>query len=215
MAVMKKFAIAAICIVAAACTVYFVYFRHPPAASILDNNKSNDMLRQIRNVDDDYSYEEDDYEEGDVTPESAKKKWERWIKKHGHVSIGELYNKCEGNDKIMVGKTILVEDKKNGGVTSYTHANATWEKEVTDGELFIDVKYNGKDLYNNHWDLCHVEDDNEKDRIIFCPIKAGRQNIIKNIKIPIYIPKGEYVTKVWATNQDNEILACGFSKFVL
>ena len=64
------------------------------------------------------------------------------------------------------------------------------EKEVTEGEMFIDVKYNGKDLYNNHWDLCHVEDDREEeDRIIFCPIKPGRQLYVKQLKIPIYIPK--------------------------
>jgi hypothetical protein len=39
-----------------------------------------------------------------------------------------LFVFSEGEDKIMVGKTILVEDKANGGVTSYTHVNATWGK---------------------------------------------------------------------------------------
>ena len=93
MAVMRKLAIASLCIVAAACTVYFVYFRHPPAASILDNNKKS-ASRLTRNVESDYSYEDDYDEEGEETAQSSKRKWERWIQRNGHVSIGELYNKC-------------------------------------------------------------------------------------------------------------------------
>ena len=62
------------------------------------------------------------------------------------------------------------------------------ETMIDDGEMSIDVKYNGKDLYSNKWELCTIDED-KPDRIIFCPIKPGPKNYIKDLKIPNYIPK--------------------------
>ncbi|XP_074644842.1 putative phosphatidylglycerol/phosphatidylinositol transfer protein 2 [Tubulanus polymorphus] len=191
-------------------SVYLVYFRHPPPDDILAANRkktaSSRLARQA--LRDDYDYDDDD-------PVAASKRmWESWIEENGHVSIGELYDKCEGDDRIMVGKTILVPDKKLGGVTSFTYVNVTWENLIDDGELFIEVKYNGKDLYSNHWELCTV-DEGEEDQIIFCPIKPGQKNYRKQLKIPNYIPKGRYVTKAWATDQDGNEIGCAYSDFVL
>ena len=54
--------------------------------------------------------------------------------------------------------------------------------------MHLECQYNGKALYSNHWDLCHVED-NMEDRIINCPMKRGRRKFIKDLKIPNYLPK--------------------------
>ena len=60
--------------------------------------------------------------------------------------------------------------------------------ELTSGEMYIEVQYNGKDLYSNHWELCTVEEGME-DRIIFCPIPVGKKNFVKDLPIPSYLPK--------------------------
>ena len=47
--------------------------------------------------------------------------------------------------------------------------------------------YNDNELYSNHWDLCTAEDDMD-DKIIHCPLRAGRRKFIKELKIPNYLP---------------------------
>ena len=32
------------------------------------------------------------------------------------------------------------------------------DREVSDGELFVEIFYNGKELYKNHFPLCTAED---------------------------------------------------------
>ena len=54
--------------------------------------------------------------------------------------------------------------------------------------MYLTCQYNGNELYSNSWDLCTVED-GEPDRVIFCPIKAGRRKFVKPLKIPNYLPK--------------------------
>ena len=54
--------------------------------------------------------------------------------------------------------------------------------------MYIEVQYNDKDLYSNHWELCTVEEGME-DRIIYCPISTGKKNFVKDLPIPSYLPK--------------------------
>ena len=54
--------------------------------------------------------------------------------------------------------------------------------------MYIECSYNGKELYKNHWELCTVEEGMD-DRIIFCPIAAGKHKFVKDLKIPNYLPK--------------------------
>lgn len=159
-------------------------------------------------------FEGSDKDASDDLAENSKIQWERFIRENQYVSIGELYNKCEGEDRIMVGKTVMLIDKEKGGVKSRTFLNVTWDKLIDDGEMSIEVTYNGKDLYSNKWDLCTIDED-EPERIIFCPIKSGERKYIKDLKIPNYLPKGRYVTKAHSSDQDGETIACAFSDFVL
>lgn len=70
---------------------------------------------------------------------------------------------------------------------------STLEKALTEGEFLIDVKYNGKDLYDNHWEFCTI-DENQKKRQVFCPYKPGFYEWATDKKIPKFIPK------VWRPN---------------
>lgn len=62
------------------------------------------------------------------------------------------------------------------------------EQPLTEGEFLIDVKYNGKDLYDNHWEFCTI-DENKEVRQVFCPYKPGFYAWATDKKIPKYIPK--------------------------
>ena len=60
-------------------------------------------------------------------------------------------------------------------------------EEITSGQFYILSKYNGKELYSNHWDLCTIDEEKE-DRVVFCPV-VGKKNYVKDMKIPSYLPK--------------------------
>jgi len=65
--------------------------------------------------------------------------------------------------------------------------------------MYLACQYNGNDLYSNHWDLCAIEDDDAEDRVINCPIRAGRRKFVKELKIPNYLPKVDLQTNSCAT----------------
>lgn len=183
--------------------VYFTYFHRPPTADILAANLAIHGGGGGHLPPD----EEDDSPTG-----RSLRVWKRWVKENGYVSIGKLFNKCNGTDKIMVGTVIMLPDEVNGGVTSRTYLNVTLQTPVTGGQMFLKCQYNGNDLYSNQWDLCTVEEGTD-DRIIYCPVRPGRRKFVKNLKIPNYLPKGRYSTKAWLTNQNEEMIGCAFADF--
>nr|KAG5712945.1 hypothetical protein BaRGS_021739 [Batillaria attramentaria] len=59
------------------------------------------------------------------------------------------------------------------------------------GTFHVEVRYNGQDLYDNWWEICEMEEDLEpQNRTFSCPIRKGRQSLIKDKHIPGYLPKG-------------------------
>lgn len=63
------------------------------------------------------------------------------------------------------------------------------EKTLADGDFFLSVSYGGKDLYENQWKFCEMEEDEEEDRWIFCPYKPGSYSWVIDRKIPNFLPK--------------------------
>ena len=64
------------------------------------------------------------------------------------------------------------------------------ESPLNEGDFFLKVSYEGKDLYENEWDFCTMEDDEDEDeRFVFCPYEAKPYNWIIPKKIPNYLPK--------------------------
>lgn len=63
------------------------------------------------------------------------------------------------------------------------------EETLADGEFFLSVSYGGKDLYENQWKFCEMEEEDEEDRWIFCPYKPGSYSWVISRKIPNYLPK--------------------------
>lgn len=197
--------------------VYFKHFHRLPTEDILAAN----LARQTAAVEDeeDQSFydvvdeDRDDEVTGDAVTKS-RRKWDTWIRRNHFVSIGNLFNKCEGDDRITLGRVVMLEDQKRGGVTSKTYVNVTLEKEIVGGLMYLTCQYNGKDLYSNHWDLCTVEDGHDE-RVINCPIRAGRRKFVKELKIPNYLPKGRYTSKAWMTDQDKQMIGCAFADFTL
>lgn len=72
------------------------------------------------------------------------------------------------------------------------------EKPLTEGEFLVDVKYNGKDLYDNHWEFCTI-DENQEVKQVFCPYKPGFYTWATDKKIPKFIPK------VWLEKKSSKV----------
>lgn len=70
------------------------------------------------------------------------------------------------------------------------------DSELNGGRFFIKVKYNGKELYTNNWELCTLDEDYGDDRLIYCPYNPGEYSFVKDRQIPIYLPKVTFTTSV-------------------
>ncbi|XP_069113957.1 uncharacterized protein [Argopecten irradians] len=211
-------------------SVYFTYFNHGPPEDIMNRNRqqgqgadtNQDDGLHLTKREESNDIEKDAKEDMDEIKDEdnpdfveSKKLWDNFIKTNNYVSIGDLYNGCEVGERVLVGKTIMLPDEKKGGIKSRTFLNYTFEEEYTGGEFVLEVKYNNKDLYDNHWDMCTL-DDQQPDRLIFCPYKAQAQwSWVKDKKIPSYLPKGRYETKAYVTDQNEKRVLCGYSLFVL
>ncbi|KAK6171186.1 hypothetical protein SNE40_019431 [Patella caerulea] len=145
--------------------------------------------------------------------------WETFLREKNYVSIGEVFDSCDGEKRKMVGQTVIVEDKINGGVKTTTFVNFTTEHSITGGELYIDIKYNDKDLYDNHWEVCDItyykDGIAEEEHFIDCPYPIGFHSFTRDIKILNYLPKGKYEINILVTDQIKEDMLCSRTIFFL
>ncbi|XP_060563256.1 putative phosphatidylglycerol/phosphatidylinositol transfer protein 2 [Ruditapes philippinarum] len=194
---------------------YLAFFNHGPPENIMAANRGN--RKGIRLFEDKDSHKNELDKEIEAEERKALEYWEDFIKKHDYTAIGEIYDNCDEKDRMMIGRTIMLPDRRWGGikgVTARTFINTTLDSELSGGRFYLEVKYNGKDLYSNNWELCTLDEDYD-DRLIYCPFNPGEYSFVKDRQIPIYLPKGRYETKGWMTNQEEQIIACGFSDFSL
>ncbi|XP_013383718.1 phosphatidylglycerol/phosphatidylinositol transfer protein-like [Lingula anatina] len=233
MAVTRRTVIATLICCAAVLGVYFLYFYHGSPEDIMSRNRKQHNKAAVSQgkflhraalksehpqVEDGGDDEDEGEEEDEDDPAvSSYKLWEQWVEENGYLSIGDIYDKCDDSkDRVTLGKVILLPDHEKGGVTSVSFLNHTIENDIDEGsEVKIEVSYNGKELYKNHWELCTIDEDEEEDRIVFCPIKKGPRTWKKEMKIPNYLPKGRYTAKAWLVDIDEKILVCGFADFTL
>ncbi|XP_014671821.1 PREDICTED: phosphatidylglycerol/phosphatidylinositol transfer protein-like, partial [Priapulus caudatus] len=184
----KRTVIAILLLTIAVSCVYMAYFRHPPPEEILAANSKSLSTAHMKNAASNIKLFNDGRDHLRMQQVNL---WEKWTRDNEYIVIGEYYSNCE-EDALLIGKVALVKDKKYGGVKSFHVFNATWENDVDEGTLFLEVQYNGQDLYSNHFDMCTSSDE---DSVINCPYKAGPVHISGDVKIPNYIPKGRYTCK--------------------
>ncbi|KAK3085904.1 hypothetical protein FSP39_010291 [Pinctada imbricata] len=187
--------------------LYLVYFRHGAPDTILAaNGRKNSYLQEVLSRDTD----------DDVT--RSARAWQKFIDDNKYVSIGDVYNDCDDENRYWVGKSVLLPDPLRGGVTSKTFINFTLENEITEGsaDFFIKVSYGSKDLYENEWDFCTMEDDEDEDeRFVFCPYEPKKYSWVIERKIPGYLPNGKYYAKAWITDAEEKVFMCAEANFVL
>lgn len=194
-------------------TLYMTMFNHGPPSEILEANRQI-VLKPKNDIDLSLDGEEaDEDEEVSESVESAKR-WQKFVDDNKYVAIGDVYNSCDDKDRITLGKAILLPNEETGGLKVRTFINITLEKPLTEGEFLVDVKYNGKDLYDNHWEFCTI-DENQEVKQVFCPYKPGFYTWATDKKIPKFIPKGKYHTRAWLNGDDGKLLTCGLTTFVL
>ena len=54
--------------------------------------------------------------------------------------------------------------------------------------MYVEAKYNGKDLYSSRWDLCTAEEGTGS-QVLVCPLAVGKHNLVKDFEIPRFLPK--------------------------
>ncbi|ESO87350.1 hypothetical protein LOTGIDRAFT_154845 [Lottia gigantea] len=188
-----------------------------------DNNselKDSDGIKSVRTAEESKGQESSESGRSDLSKQQSRGRdtWQTFLKANNYVSIGEIYNSCEKSKRLLIGHVLLLPDPKYGGVMARTHMNFSTEYNVTGGEFYIDVKYNDKDLYDNHWELCELaqdDEDEEDQRLVACPLAKGPHSFVQDRNIPYYLPKGKYETNVWITDQTEEVFLCGRCVFVL
>ncbi|XP_062567964.1 putative phosphatidylglycerol/phosphatidylinositol transfer protein 2 [Saccostrea cucullata] len=190
-------------------TLYMTMFNHGPPSEIMEANRR--VVLKPQNAIELDSEELDEEESESVR---SAKHWQKFVDDNKFVGIGDVYNSCDNKDRITIGKAIMLPDPETGGIKVRTFINITLEKPLTEGEFLVDVKYNGKDLYDNHWEFCTI-DENQEVRQVFCPYKPGFYSWATDKKIPKFIPKGKYETRAWLNGDDGQLLTCGLTTFVL
>ncbi|XP_061196903.1 putative phosphatidylglycerol/phosphatidylinositol transfer protein 2 [Saccostrea echinata] len=190
-------------------TLYMTMFNHGPPSEIMEANRRV-VLKPQNSIE--LDSEEIDEEESEAV--RSAKHWQKFVDDNKFVGIGDVYNSCDDKDRITIGKAIMLPDEETGGIKVRTFINITLEKPLTEGEFLVDVKYNGKDLYDNHWEFCTI-DENQEVRQVFCPYKPGFYSWATDKKIPKFIPKGKYETRAWLNGDDGKLLTCGLTTFVL
>ncbi|XP_070574796.1 uncharacterized protein [Ptychodera flava] len=134
--------------------------------------------------------------------------WDKWVFDNDYVSIGDIYTKCDEDGRKLVGKTLLMADKENGGVKSVILFNITWPHEIEYGTIHMSVRYDNMELYSNKFDLCTVDEE-----LFQCPLPAGPMAYKYEVHVPAYVPKGTFYSKAFLVDQDEVEVACGISEF--
>jgi len=203
-------------------TLFFTYikfFRRLPVQEILNLNRRHNSNYTYKSPTYDY-YDDSISRDYDTdysirTSESSKHLWNEFIKRNNYVSVGDIYQTpCDETvNKIQIGKTILMVDR-SGVLSTKTFLNVSVTSEITQGEFFLEVKYEGKKIYSAHFPLCN--EDNTPDSIkLPCPISIGIHKYMRKADVPGFLPKGTYYTKVWATDQTERVLGCGYCEFTI
>lgn len=203
-------------------TSYLMFFNHGPPEDVLEYNRQHSGSRGRHFVpkgkDHDHRLDEELGKQLDDEEKKALHYWNDFIDRNDFVSIGEIYDNCDEKDRILVGKAILLPDIKWGGfkgVKARTFINTTFESELTGGQFFIEVQYKGTTIFKRDWELCTLDEDYGDERIIYCPFNPGDYSFVRDKKIPYLLPKGRYQTKGWVTDQNGDIILCGYSDFQL
>ncbi|XP_052819259.1 putative phosphatidylglycerol/phosphatidylinositol transfer protein DDB_G0278295 [Mya arenaria] len=199
-------------------TSYMLFFNHGAPEEIMTANKGNKHPKFRHYAERDAKHM--DELEKDIAAEEKKaiEYWDNFIQKNNFVSIGEIYDNCDEKDRMMVGRTILIPDVRWGGlkgVTSRTFINITLDEDLEGGRFYLEVKYNGNDLFARNWELCNLDEDYGDERQIYCPFASKDYSFVKDRQIPKYLPKGRYETKGWITDQNDQVAICGFADFTL
>lgn len=184
-------------------SVYLAFFRHPPASVILAAQKGDAGQSVALKQGKEYS-----------VSEIAEAVWSKWIADTKYVSVGSLYDSCDAPDRTMIGKTILLPDEASGGVITRLHLNASFDEEIQYGEFSVNIKYNGRHLYENHFDLCTYDKD-EPEPMIHCPLRKGPYVLVKSFQVPSYLPKGRYQATGWVTNEEKKTVVCGYTDLTI
>lgn len=189
--------------------IYFFYFKKESFDQILASNLA---LSQGEN-----SPKYDgvtDGSEGENVVLDASQKWEQYIKDMGLVALGTIYDSCNESNRVVVGKTVLVN--ANNRIATKTFFNATFVSELTGGKMYMKTVLNGFHLRTKDWNVCKGQGKEDPNQMtVDCPVKQGYHSFEHVKIIPAWALKGTYTVTSWVTDQDGNKMLCGYTKLTL
>lgn len=114
-------------------------------------------------------------------------------------------------DKMKVQKITISPPTPKAGEEITIAAVGTSSEQITGGKLKYVAGLDGIPLIHGSKDLCTVL----KDAHINCPVAAGPVDIGYSVKLPSFVPAGNYSATAHAYDQDNNELLCMTGYFVL
>ncbi|XP_053402789.1 uncharacterized protein LOC128558041 [Mercenaria mercenaria] len=177
---------------------YFAFFKLGATENAVKHDGENrHEVFVVADKESDANEFELDREADDDRPK-ALEYWEHFINTNNFTAIGEIYDNC--------GEKISFE--------IFPFLETLIYSELVGGRFFLEVKYNGKDLYSNNWELCTLDEDYD-DRIVYCPFYPGEYSFVKDKSLYTYQRWDRFESKAWITDQEDRTIVCGYSDFTL
>jgi hypothetical protein len=119
-------------------------------------------------------------------------------------STVEWYS-CSSDDSVLIIDEIrLLPDPAKRGKTVKVELEGFLLRDIEVGSRFkITVKYGSVTIYKDDIDLCEM---------IECPMKRGEIYASYEAKVYSYIPRGTYKADAYATEPDQQEIACVYGK---
>ncbi|CAD5123392.1 DgyrCDS11746 [Dimorphilus gyrociliatus] len=104
-----------------------------------------------------------------------------------------------------------------------TFINFTLAEEINSGDMYIECFYRKvktnqmRLLFRGKWDACTIEDKlaEQSDRLVKCPMEAGKRSFKKAFAVPAWLPTGEYRFYIDTTDNRNKTIGCCVVEFEL
>lgn len=143
---------------------------------------------------------------------NASTPWDKWVKDNDLQSIGDIWDGCDAHKpREMIGKVVIYYDEKQRRVIATAVANFTAKFSLNGGAVHVIAEYLGRELYNVKHKVCKMGAET-----FSCPIEKGKKmHVNEKVKLPQYIPRGEYYATAKLMNENEECLGMTESNIIL
>lgn len=138
--------------------------------------------------------------------------WDKWVRDNRLKAIGDIWDGCDPNElRKNIGKVVIHYDEELKRVIATAVSNFTAKVSLHSGVVHVIAKYQGRTLYDVKHNICKV-----KAETFGCPMHKGQKMYVyEPIKLPKFIPRGEYYATAALLNENDVCLGMTESNIIL